>query len=42
MADGQKMEVLFHSGECPYNYQCKAMDCTECMKIHMEDEDGES
>lgn len=25
--------ALVCSGECPFGYDCKAMDCEECMKI---------
>lgn len=21
------------AGECPYDYDCKAMDCEECLKV---------
>lgn len=38
----KEMEILFHSGECPYNYQCRAVDCVDCMTIRMEEEDGKS
>lgn len=25
---------LLMNSDCPYNYQCKAVDCMECMKIY--------
>ena len=32
---------LLMKGDCPYHYQCKAVDCMECMKIyHGEKEDS--
>lgn len=26
------------TGECPFGYDCKAMDCEECAKIHADKE----
>jgi hypothetical protein len=26
------------AGECPFGYDCKAMDCEECAKIHADKE----
>lgn len=34
---------LLMKGDCPYNYQCKAVDCMECVEIHHgEKKDGQS
>ena len=33
---GQKLATLLHDRECPFGYQCKANDCMECVKKHME------
>lgn len=30
------MAALLHERECPFDYQCMATDCIECVKIHME------
>lgn len=27
------------AGECPFGYDCKAMDCEECMKIRADSQD---
>ena len=32
----QTMAALLHSRECPFGYQCVAMDCVECVKKYME------
>lgn len=35
----QKQQIaapMLHNKECPVGYKCLAMDCTECLKIHME------
>lgn len=29
----KESELLMNS-DCPYNYQCKAVDCMECVEIH--------
>ena len=26
--------ALLMNSECPYNYQCKAVDCLDCIEIH--------
>jgi hypothetical protein len=26
------------AGECPFGYDCKAMDCEECAKMHADKE----
>lgn len=26
--------AMMCSGECPFAYDCKAMDCEECAKLH--------
>ena len=31
-----EMQTLLHAHECPFDYQCKAVDCIECVKVHME------
>ena len=39
----QVLVTLLHERECPYDYQCMATDCMECVKMHMEkgcDSDG--
>lgn len=28
------MGALLMNAECPYNYQCKAVDCLDCIEIH--------
>lgn len=30
--------TILHAGECPHDYECLAMDCMECMKMHQERE----
>lgn len=30
------LAALLHDRECPYDYQCMATDCMECVKKHME------
>lgn len=39
------MPVLLHERECPVGYRCMALDCVECIQIHMakgcESTDGE-
>ena len=32
----QILAALLHSRECPFGYKCKATDCVECVKKHME------
>ena len=32
----QTLAGLLHDRECPFDYQCVATDCMECVKIHME------
>lgn len=32
----QAMVALLYYRECPFNYQCLANDCMECVKMHME------
>lgn len=39
MEDEKQMKILLHSGECPFNYQCKDVDCIKCMNIYMEEKD---
>ena len=34
--DDQRMGTLLHNRECPVGFQCLAVDCIECMKIHEE------
>lgn len=34
MATDPNMAVLLLNQECPFNNQCKAIDCMECMEIH--------
>lgn len=37
MAEGKQITAtLLHDKECPVGYDCRAMDCTECLKIHIE------
>ena len=36
MENDNSMEILLHAGECPHNYQCRALDCMECMEIYMD------
>lgn len=30
------LATLLHGHECPFDFQCLAADCMECVKIHME------
>ena len=30
--------TLLYDRECPFDYQCLANDCMECVKMHMEKE----
>lgn len=32
----QTLAGLLHDRECPFDYQCVATDCMECVKKHME------
>lgn len=32
------LATLLHGRECPFDFQCLATDCMECVKIHMEKE----
>ena len=32
----QAMATLLYDRKCPFDYQCEAMDCMECVKMHME------
>lgn len=32
----QLIGTLLHNRECPVGYQCLAVNCDECVKIHME------
>ena len=34
----QTLAGLLHARECPFDYQCMATDCMECVKMHMEKE----
>ena len=34
----QTLAALLYDRKCPFDYQCKAVDCVECVKIHMEKE----
>ncbi len=34
----QTLAGLLHERECPFDYQCMATDCMECVKMHMEKE----
>ena len=37
MTADHNMAVLLLNQECPYNNQCKAIDCMECIEIHKEE-----
>lgn len=37
MANEPNTAGLLLNKDCPYDYQCKAMDCMECIEIYMED-----
>ena len=30
------LAALLYERKCPFDYRCKAVDCVECAKIHME------
>ena len=32
----QTLVTLLYDRECPFDYQCMANDCIECVKMHME------
>lgn len=32
----QALVALLYDRKCPFDYQCKANDCMECVKLHME------
>lgn len=32
---------LLMNGKCPYNYQCKAVDCLKCIERHQGDKKEE-
>lgn len=34
----ERLITLLHGRECPFDFQCLATDCVECVKIHMEKE----
>ena len=36
MGNDLNMAGLLLNQECPYNNQCKAIDCMECIEIHKE------
>lgn len=38
----QKIKALLHERECPFDYQCRDVDCFVCMKLHMEEADHEA
>lgn len=33
-----KEQARIYAGQCPYGYDCRAMDCEECAKIHADQE----
>ena len=37
--DEHSLVALLYTRECPFDYQCKANDCMECAKMHMEKEE---
>lgn len=41
MENEKSMEILLHAHECPFNYQCMAVDCVECVKIYTEQQNTE-
>ena len=43
-SSNQTLVTLLHNRECPFDYQCMACDCIECVKMHMEkgETDGKS
>lgn len=32
----ENAQALLHGRECPYGYDCLAVDCLECMEMHEE------
>lgn len=30
----QNMASVLHNKNCPYGYQCMALDCIECQELH--------
>ena len=41
MSNQPTMADLLLNMDCPFGYQCKAVDCMECIEMHMEEsEDG--
>ena len=41
MADDMNMAGLLFNKECPFDYQCKALDCMECAEMHREEQNDE-
>ena len=39
MGNDLNMAGLLLNQECPYNNQCKAIDCMECIEIHKDVKD---
>lgn len=37
MTNNQKLARLC-AGECPFSYDCRAMDCEDCAKVHADKE----
>ena len=38
MENEQNTAELFLKEDCPFGYQCEAVDCMECMNIHIDGE----
>lgn len=34
MENNLNVADLLHNKDCPFEYKCKAVDCTECVEIH--------
>lgn len=39
MEDNLTVADLLQKKDCPFDYQCRAMDCMECIEIRREGED---
>lgn len=40
MSNQPAMADLLLNKECPFDYQCKALDCLECAEIHKEEQNN--
>lgn len=38
MENNANVEKLLYDHDCPLDYKCLAVDCLECLNMHMEQE----